>query len=88
MLFPRSFGILGFSTSYTSTKVTQLVLISFELVDRNLTAAKKKITKKFHEIFRKQLRRGIQSNVSPSNSFPIKKKGLEPRKCLPSKQRN
>ena len=85
MFFLRSLCILGFSTSCTSTKVIQLVLISHQLVDRKLTAAKKKITKKFHEIFRKQLLWSIQSNVSPSNSFPIKKNGQEPRKCFPSK---
>ena len=75
MFFPRSLGILGFSTSCTSTKVTQLVLISHQLVDRNLTAAKKKTTKKFHEIYRKQL------------PFPVKKKGREPSISFPSKQR-
>ena len=46
MFFPRSLGILGFSTLCTSTKVTQLVLISHQLVDRNLTAAKKKKKKR------------------------------------------
>ena len=49
VLFEKSLGILGFSTSCTSTKVIQLVLISHQIVDRNQTASKKKITKKFHE---------------------------------------
>ena len=30
MFFPRSFGVLGFLTSYTSTKVIQIVLISHQ----------------------------------------------------------
>ena len=41
MLFPRSLGVSGLSTSYTFTKVTQLVLISHQIVVRNLNAAKK-----------------------------------------------
>ena len=52
MFFPRSFGVLGLLTSYTSTKVTQLVLISHQLVVRNLTAAKKKITKTSMGLYR------------------------------------
>ena len=42
MFFPCSLSVSGFSTSYTFTRVTQLVLISQQLVVRNLLVAKKK----------------------------------------------
>ena len=80
MFFPRALVVLGFSTSYTSTKVTQLVMICHQRVDRNLTAAKKKkkkkkITRNSMRLYRKQLQRNTQLNVSPSSYFLIKKKG-------------
>ena len=42
MFFPSSLGVSGLSTSYTFTKVTQLVSISHQLVVRNLPVTKKK----------------------------------------------
>ena len=77
MFFQRSFGVLGLSTLYTSTKVTQLVLINHQLVDRNLTAAKKKkkITKNSMRLYEKYLQWNIQSNMSLSNPSCMKKKG-------------
>ena len=76
MFFQISFGVSGLSALYTSTKVTQLVLISHQLVDRNLTAAKKKkkkITKNSMRLYGEYLQRNIQSNMCPGNYFPIKK---------------
>ena len=37
----RSLNVSSLSTSYTFTRVTQLVLISYQLVVRNLTTEKK-----------------------------------------------
>ena len=89
MFFQRSFGVSGLSTLYTSTKVTQLVLINHQLVDRNLTAAKKKkITKNSMRLYEKYLQWNIQSNVSLSNPSCMKKKKAETKKQIfVSKQR-
>ena len=59
MFFPRSLDVSGLSTSYTFTRVIQLVLISHQFIVRESNSSKKK--KKDHK--KNQAEHPIISNV-------------------------
>ena len=85
MFFPSSLGVLGLSTSYNFTRVTQLVLISHQLVIRNRPEAKKK--KKIHEALYKVAPAEHPIKCVPGQSLShLKKKKKKKKKKAGTKQ--